>query len=57
MSQQFGVFSKEAQTAAQKAAEIKDEIDDLNDTLDALNPEAKLNAFVKLGQGIQGGLS
>ena len=55
MSQQFGAFSKEAQTAAQKAAEIKDEIDDLNDTLDALNPEAKLNAFVKLGQGIQGG--
>lgn len=55
MSQQFGAFSKEAQTAAQKAAKIKDEINDLNDTLDALNPEAKLNAFVKLGQGIQGG--
>ncbi len=55
MSQQFGAFSKEAQTAAQEAAKIKDEINDLNDTLDALNPEAKLNAFVKLGQGIQGG--
>ena len=55
MSQQFGAFSKEAQQAAQKAAKIKDEINDLNDTLDALNPEAKLNAFVKLGQGIQGG--
>ena len=55
MSQQFGAFSKEAQTAAQKAAMIKDEINDLNDTLDALNPDAKLNAFVKLGQGIQGG--
>lgn len=55
MSQQFGAFSKEAQTAAKRAAEIKDEIGDLNDTLDALNPDAKLNAFVKLGQGIQGG--
>lgn len=55
MSQQFGAFSKEAQTAAKRAAVIKDEISDLNDTLDALNPEAKLNAFVKLGQGIQGG--
>lgn len=55
MSQQFGAFSKEAQTAAKRAALIKDEINDLNDTLDALNPEAKLNAFVKLGQGIQGG--
>ena len=55
MSQQFGAFSKEAQTAAKRAAVIKDEIDDLNDTLNALNPEAKLNAFVKLGQGIQGG--
>lgn len=55
MSQQFGAFSKEAQTAAKRAADIKDEIGDLNDTLDALNPDAKLNAFVKLGQGIQGG--
>ena len=55
MSQQFGAFSKEAQTAAKRAAVIKDEIDDLNDTLNALNPEAKLNAFVELGQGIQGG--
>jgi chromosome segregation ATPase len=55
MSQQFGAFSKEAQNAAKKAALIKDEIGDLNDTLDALNPDAKLNAFVKLGQGIQGG--
>ncbi len=55
LSQAFGPFSKEAQNAAKKAALIKDEISDLNDTLDALNPEAKLNAFVKLGQGIQGG--
>lgn len=55
MSQQFGAFSKEAQQAAKKAALLKDEIADMNDVLDALNPEAKLNAFVKLGQGIQGG--
>lgn len=55
MSAQFGAFSKEAREAAKRAAEIKDEIGDLSDTLDALNPDAKLNAFVKLGQGIQGG--
>jgi hypothetical protein len=55
LSNQFGAFSKEAITAAKKAALLKDEIADMNDTLDALNPEAKLNAFVKLGQGIQGG--
>lgn len=55
LSAQFGAFSKEAREAAKRAAEIKDQIGDLNDTLDALNPEAKLNAFVKLGQGIQGG--
>lgn len=54
LSQAFGPFSKEAREAAKRAAEIKDEIADLNDTLDALNPEAKLNAFVKLGQGVQG---
>lgn len=54
LSQAFGPFSKEAREAAKRAAAIKDEISDLNDTLDALNPEAKLNAFVKLGQGVQG---
>jgi len=54
LSQAFGPFSKEAREAAKRAAAIKDEIADLNDTLDALNPEAKLNAFVKLGQGVQG---
>ena len=54
LSNQFGVFSKEAREAAKRAALIKDEIADLNANLDALNPEAKLNAFVNLGQGIQG---
>ena len=54
LSNQFGAFSKEAREAAKRAALIKDEIADLNANLDALNPEAKLNAFVNLGQGIQG---
>jgi len=54
LSAAFGPFSKEAREAAKRAAEIKDQIADLNDTLDAQNPEAKLNAFVKLGQGVQG---
>ena len=54
LSKEFGAFSKEAREAAKRAALIKDEIADLNANLDALNPEAKLNAFVNLGQGIQG---
>jgi len=54
VSQQFGAFSKEAREAAKRAAMIKDEIRDMDKVLDALNPEAKLNAFVNLGQGIQG---
>ena len=35
-------------------ATLKDELDDMNGVLKALNPEAKLNAFVNLGQGVQG---
>lgn len=54
ISQAFGPFSQEARKAAQAAAKIKDEVDDLNATINALNPDAKLNAFVNLGQGVQG---
>lgn len=54
LSQQFGAFSKEARDATKRAAQLKDEIADMNANLDALNPEAKLNAFVNLGQGVQG---
>jgi len=54
LSQAFGPFSKEAREAAKRAAALKDELGDMNDVLDALNPDAKLNAFVKLGQGVQG---
>jgi len=54
LSGAFGPFSKEAREAAKRAAALKDELGDMNDVLDALNPDAKLNAFVKLGQGVQG---
>lgn len=54
LSREFGATSVQARNAAKSAAVLKDEIDDMNATLKALNPEAKLNAFVNLGQGVQG---
>ena len=54
LSRTFGATSVQAQEAAKKAALLKDELDDMNGVLKALNPEAKLNAFVNLGQGVQG---
>lgn len=54
LSREFGATSVEARNAAKSAALLKDEIDDMNGVLKALNPEAKLNAFVNLGQGVQG---
>ena len=54
LSREFGATSVQARNAAKSAALLKDEIDDMNGVLKALNPEAKLNAFVNLGQGVQG---
>ena len=54
LSREFGATSVQATTAAKKAALLKAEISDMNKALDALNPTAKLNAFVNLGQGVQG---
>jgi hypothetical protein len=54
LSREFGATSTQARNAAKSAALLKDEIDDMNAVLGALNPEAKLNAFVNLGQGVQG---
>jgi len=49
-----GKLTPELLKATKAAASIKDKISDLNATLDALNPEAKLTAFVQLGAGISG---
>lgn len=49
-----GKLTPELLKAAKAAAAIKDRISDLNKTLDSLNPEAKLTAFVQIGVGISG---
>lgn len=55
MVTEFGRFSPEAQAALQKAANLKDELGDLNATLDALNPDAKFQAFGQTLTALAGG--
>lgn len=57
LSEKFGATSKEAINAAQRAAQLKEEIADVRQTIDALHPEAKFNAILGLGQGIAGGFA
>ena len=45
LSDKFGITSKEAVTAAKKAAELKDAIGDAKALTDAFNPDAKFNAL------------
>jgi len=49
-----GKLTPELVKATKRAAELKDKIGDMGKTLDALNPEAKLNAFLQIGTGISG---
>lgn len=49
-----GKLTPELIKAAEAAARIDNKIKDLNKTLQALNPEAKLTAFVQLGVGVSG---
>jgi hypothetical protein len=46
---QFGQGSQEFANAAKRAGELKAELGDLNQTLDALDPDAKGKAFNQLG--------
>lgn len=57
MSQKFGATSKEAIAAAQKVANLKEEISDVKDTINALHPEAKFNAISSAVSGIAGGFA
>lgn len=50
LAEEFGQFSPQAVTAAKRAAELKDRVSDMGKSLDALNPEEKLQAFSQLGQ-------
>jgi hypothetical protein len=57
LSRQFGELSPEALAAAKKVANLKDEVGDLKDRVDALNPDAKFRAFSSALQGVAGGFA
>jgi len=54
-AQQFGEFSPEFIAAAKKAAMLKDEMGDMQQVIDALNPDAKMKAFGGVIKGVVGG--
>lgn len=56
LSQQFGKFSPEATAAAQKVAQLKDEMGDFQQRVAGLNPD-KFAAIAGVTQGIAGGIS
>jgi hypothetical protein len=56
LSQKFGDTSIEAVNAQKKIANMTDELNDFNDRVKALNPEAKFKAFGQVAQGAVGGL-
>ena len=57
LSRRFGELSPEALNAAQKVANLKDEVGDLKNRIDALNPDAKFRAFSTALQGVAGGFA
>lgn len=56
LSQQFGKFSPEATAAAQRVAQLKDEMGDFQQRVAGLNPD-KFQAIAGVTQGIAGGIS
>lgn len=57
MAEKFGATSKEAVTAAKRAAELKDRIGDAKALTDAFNPDAKFKAVAGALSGVAGGFS
>ncbi len=57
MGREFGPESPQAQAAVQNLANLEEELDDLKKRTEALNPEAKFQAFGQLAAGIAGGFS
>lgn len=57
LSRKFGDTSKEALAAQQKVANLKDDIGDFKQRVDALNPDAKFRAFSQSLQGVAGGFA
>lgn len=56
LAQKFGENSVQALGAAKRVAELTEELDDFNQRVKALNPEAKFNAIQGALQGVFGGL-
>lgn len=54
MAEKFGASSKEATAAAQKVAQLSDDLDDFNNRVKALNPEAKFTALTNVLNGTLG---
>jgi hypothetical protein len=57
LSRKFGEFSPQALEAAQRVANLKDEIGDFKARVDSLNPDAKFTAFSSALQGVAGGFA
>ena len=57
LAQKYGDLDPRAVAAAQSAALLKDQLQDVNARIDALNPEAKFQAIVSLASGIAGGFT
>jgi chemotaxis protein histidine kinase CheA len=57
LSRQFGELSPEAQAAAKRVAELKDEIGDLNERIDLMDPGNKFAAFGNAVKGVTGGFT
>jgi hypothetical protein len=53
-AEKYGEFSKEANTARNRAGALADQMGDLNRQVNLLNPEAKAKAFSNLAQGVVG---
>ena len=54
LAEKFGDLDPRAIAAAKSAAQLKDQIDDTNKRINALNPENKFNAIKNLGGAIGG---
>lgn len=54
LAQKFGELDPRAIAAAQKVADLKDQINDTNQRINALNPENKFKAIQNLGGAIAG---
>ena len=57
MADKFGATTKEAVTAAKRAAELKDRIGDAKALTDAFNPDAKFKAVAGALSGVAGGFA